>query len=178
MNWHYPNLTILAISLVLAFWLLQVGWLGQIVDYLGTLGYIGVFIAGVCFTSTFTVAPAAAILFAFGRELNPVLIGIIGGVGAMTGDYLAFRFIKDRLLEELNPLLRTLHIYRPANFLKSKYFAWLAPVAGALIIASPLPDEMGLSLLGLTKISALQFLALAFGLNAAGIFLVALAAGI
>jgi hypothetical protein len=128
------------------------------------------------FVSTFTVAPAAAILFTFAETLDPFTVALLGASGAVIGDYLAFRFIKDRLLAELNPFLKMLHLYRPVNILHTKYFAWLAPVVGAVVIASPLPDELGLTLLGLTKMPIGRFIAITYVMNFTGILLIALAA--
>jgi len=174
-HWRFPNLTLLSLSLLVAFGILKLGSTETIVETISVLGYFGVFLAGLFFVSTFTIAPAAAVLTLLSQELDPIMIGIVGGAGAMIGDYLAMTFIRDRLMKELNPLLRTLHIYRPINILHSKYFVWLSPVIGAIIIASPLPDEIGLSLLGLTKISTKKFLLLAFILNSIGIFLLSTA---
>jgi uncharacterized membrane protein YdjX (TVP38/TMEM64 family) len=50
------------------------------------------------------------------------------------------------------------------------------PFLGALIIASPVPDEIGVSILGLTKIRYWQFFMVTFILNALGIFLIVTAA--
>jgi hypothetical protein len=175
-RWQYPNITLLLLSAGLTAYLLYNGWLERALEPFGQLGYLGVFLAGAMFVSTFTVAPAAAVLFTFAETLDPLAVAIIGASGAVIGDYLAFRFIKDRLLKELNPFLKMLHIYRPVNILHTKYFAWLAPVVGAIVVASPLPDELGLTLLGLTKISTGRFIALTFGLNFVGILLIALAA--
>jgi len=175
-RWRYPNITLLLLSVALTAYLLYNGWLESFLEPFGQLGYLGVFLAGTMFVSTFTVAPAAAILFTFAESLNPLAVALVGASGAVIGDYLAFRFIKDRLLKELNPFLKMLHIYRPVNILQTKYFAWMAPVVGAVVVASPLPDELGLTLLGMTKISASRFIILAFSLNFVGILLIALAA--
>jgi hypothetical protein len=58
------------------------------------------------------------------------------------------------------------HIFR------TPYFAWLVPVIGAVIVASPLPDELGVSLMGASSIASWQFLILSYCLNAAGILVV------
>jgi hypothetical protein len=50
------------------------------------------------------------------------------------------------------------------------YFGWLAPVVGALVIASPLPDELGITLLGIARLRNWQFVVLSFIFNFAGIF--------
>lgn len=176
-HWRYPNLALLLASLSVTAFLALNGTLFRLVEALGALGYLGVFLAGTLFVSTFTLAPAAVVLFNFAKVIDPAVIAVIGGLGAALGDYIAYRFIRERLFDELSPLLKTLHLYRRVNVLHTRYFAWLAPVVGAAIIASPLPDELGLSLLGLKKISLPRFLLLAFLLNALGIYVVALAAG-
>src|SRR3989338_5855039 len=175
-HWRYPNLTLLVLSLIATYFLLRNGNLHNVINSLGELGYLGVFVTGLFFVSTFTVAPAAAVLFTFAQDFNPLVVALIGGLGAMVGDYVAMRFIRDRLFNELNPFLRALHLYHPVNILHSKYFAWFGPVVGAAIIASPFPDETGLILLGASKISPIRLLIITYLLNAIGIFLIALAA--
>jgi len=56
--------------------------------------------------------------------------------------------------------------------LHTKYFSWTLPVIGAIIIASPFPDEIGVSLMGISKMKTYQFILISFLLNAIGIFLV------
>ena len=51
---------------------------------------------------------------------------------------------------------------------------WLGPLCGIIIIASPLPDEIGLFMMGLSRIRMIWFIPLAFIVNAGGIFLVVL----
>lgn len=175
-HWKYPNLTLLIISLLVTILLLLNGHIEQLTNVLNNLGYIGVLFTGMLFVSTFTVAPAAVVLFEFSRSLDPLLVALVGGAGATFGDYIAYRFIRDRLFAELSPILKMFHLYRRVDILHTKYFAWLAPVIGAAIIASPFPDEIGLSLLGLKRIKPIMFLVLAFFLNSIGIFIIALAA--
>src|SRR3990167_7131268 len=55
-------------------------------------------------------------------------------------------------------------------------FWWVIPALGAVIIASPLPDELGLIMMGLSHIRTATFIVLSFMMNAAGIFAIATAA--
>lgn len=141
--------------------------------HLGTLGYVGAFFAGVLFVSTFTVATGAIILLVLAETLSPVEIGLIAGLGAVVGDFVIFRFVKDDLAREItriyNMFDRRHHFKR---VLHTKYFSWTLPVIGAVIIASPLPDEIGVSLMGISKLRTYQFLLVSFILNAVGIALV------
>lgn len=171
-RWKFKNSFLLLVSLVVFFWLAKTPLVDRIIREIGSLGYLGAFITGIFFVSTFTVAPAAVILFHLADTLHPIEVAILAGLGAMVGDYVIFRFMKDKVFEELLPLIRKLHTPKLKLLFKSPYFAWILPVVGAFIIASPLPDEAGVTMLGLSKIKKWQFFLLAFVLNAVGIFLI------
>lgn len=170
---RYKNLTLFALSLVFAFILSRFEAFHTFLLSLGSLGYLGAFIAGILFVSTFTVATGAVILLVLAERMSPLEIGIIAGLGAVIGDFTIFRIIKDNLMQELTAIYD--HIDGDHHFtkvLRSKYFSWTLPVLGALIIASPLPDEVGVSLMGISKMKTYQFLFVSFILNAIGIFLI------
>lgn len=171
-RWRYPNTLLLILSLVAFYYLAKTPLLDQTIQRLGNLGYAGAFITGIFFVSTFTVAPAAVVLYHLADKLHPVEIALLAGIGAMLGDYIIFRFIKDKVFEELAGLFQPVHKRFLRPLFKSPFFAWLLPFIGATIIASPLPDELGVSMLGLSKIRRWQFFAVTFALNALGIFLV------
>lgn len=172
-RWKYKNLTILFISILFAFFLSRYEPFHNLLLNLGTFGYIGAFIAGILFVSTFTVATGAIILLVLAEKLSPLEIGIIAGLGAVIGDFAIFRFVKDSLAQEVTSLYEQFdkehHVRR---VLHSKYFGWSIPVIGAIIIASPLPDEIGVSMMGISKMKTYQFLLISFILNATGIFLI------
>jgi len=177
--WHkyrYKNLTILALSLIAAFFLSAYQPFHQFLFNLGSFGYVGAFLAGALFVSTFTVATGAVILLFLAEKLSPLEIGLIAGLGAVLGDYLIFRFIKNNLIEEISLVYHLIGGDYLTTVLRSRYFSWTLPVIGAIIIATPLPDEVGITLMGISKLKTYQFLLLSFVLNAAGIFLVVSAA--
>ena len=175
-RWPYKNTLLLVLSLILFFYLARTPQVDSLIRSIGNLGYAGAFFTGIFFVSTFTVAPAAVVLYHLAGGLQPSEIALLAGLGAMVGDYIIFRFIRDRVIEELMPLLRKLHTARTRALFRSPYFSWFIPVLGALVIASPFPDEIGVSMLGLSKIRAWQFFLVTFALNALGIFLVVSAA--
>ncbi len=169
----YKNLTIFFLSLIVAIILSRYEPFHNFLLNLGGLGYIGAFFAGMLFVFTFTIATGAVILFALAKSLSPIEIGIIAGLGAVVGDFAIFRFIKDGLAREIESLYSNLdHNNHLKKVLHSKYFSWTLPVIGAIIIASPLPDEIGVSLMGISKMKTYQFLIISFILNAIGIFLI------
>lgn len=172
-SWKYKNLTYFAFSIFFASLIFRSEQLHSFVLNLGGLGYIGAFFAGILFVSTFTVATGAVILLILAEQLSPVEIGVIAGLGAVLGDFTIFRFIKDNLTQEIVSIYNRIDgDHHFTKVLHSRYFGWTLPVIGAIIIASPFPDEIGVSLMGISKMNTYQFLVLSFILNATGIFLV------
>jgi uncharacterized membrane protein YdjX (TVP38/TMEM64 family) len=169
----HKNLTIVFFGVVLAVILSRVEGFHTFLLQLGGLGYIGAFIAGIFFVSTFTIATSALVLLVLAETLSPVEIGLVAGLGAVFGDLIIFHLIRDTLSDEIIDIYNQVDKKRHLKHLfHSKYFNWMLPVIGAMIIASPLPDEMGISLMGMSKISLPRFILLSFVLNSIGIFLV------
>lgn len=168
----HKNLSLLCLSLLVALFLSRYEPFHYFLLHLGSLGYLGAFFAGMLFVSTFTVATGAVILLVLAEQLSPLEIGIIAGAGAVVGDFTIFRFIKDNLTKEITPIYNKLGGKHLTTILHTKYFSWTLPVLGAIIIASPLPDEIGVSLMGIAKMKTYQFLFVSFVLNAIGIFFV------
>jgi len=169
-NWKYKNTVLLAASLFVFFYFLNSDFIKNLIVNVGSLGYLGAFIAGIFFVSTFSVAPSLVVLYYLATQHNPWEVALLAGLGAVVGDYLIFRFFKDAVFAELKPHFL---FFKPSfeRIFASPYFFWLVPFVGAVIIASPLPDELGLSLMGLSKIKNWQFLLLSFFLNSIGIFI-------
>jgi hypothetical protein len=95
--WPYKNTLLLILSLVLFLILTKIPEVNAGFKHLGQLGYLGAFITGVLFVSTFTVAPAGLVLYHLAERLHPLEVALLAGAGAMLGDYLIFRFVKDRV---------------------------------------------------------------------------------
>ncbi|OGE81903.1 MAG: hypothetical protein A3E98_00865 [Candidatus Doudnabacteria bacterium RIFCSPHIGHO2_12_FULL_48_11] len=172
-GWRYKNTALLVVSLAALFLASQFFFAQQLVNFLQQLNYFGAFITGIFFTSMFTVAPATVVLYLIAQNHNPLLIAIFGGLGTMLGDYIIFRFLKDRVFDEFASVVAKIGGSHLRQLLHTPYFAWLLPVLGAIIIASPLPDELGITLMGLGKIKNWQFLTLSFVLNSSGILIIA-----
>lgn len=175
-HWKFKNTFFLFLSLALFFLLLDTSIIQNLIRGIGGLGYLGAFLAGMFFVSTFTVAPAGVVLFQLAKELAPLEVALFAGLGGMVADYAIFRFLKDRVFEELKPVFMRIGGLRLSELLATPFFAWSAPVLGAILIASPLPDEIGIGLLGISKLKHWQFLGLSFILNASGILFILLLA--
>jgi len=172
-HWKYKNLTIVFFSVILVIFLSKIESFHSFLLHLGNFGYIGAFIAGIFFVSMFTVATSGLILFTLAETLSPIEISLIAGLGAVVGDLLIFHLIKDNLSKEIKYIYKNID---KKNHLKklfySKYFNWTLPIIGAAIIASPFPDELGISLIGLSKMNKIKFIFISFALNSIGIFLI------
>lgn len=171
--WKYKNLTILFFGIILAVVLSQIESFHAFLLHLNRFGYVGAFVAGIFFVSTFTIATSALVLLTLAEVLSPIEIALIAGLGAVVGDLLIFHLIKDNLFDEIKEIYskidRKNHL---KNLFHSKYFNWMLPIIGAIIIALPLPDEIGVSLIGLSKLSTLKFIFISYVLNSIGLFLI------
>ncbi|MBI4020830.1 MAG: hypothetical protein HY369_01165 [Candidatus Aenigmarchaeota archaeon] len=145
-----------------------------VIQSLGSFGYLGALIAGFFFSSALTTVPATASFFILGGILDPFLIALFGAAGAMTADFLLFEVFRYRLSHHygLFDRFRTWKAARRFTRYVRHHAAlqYCIPVVGALVIASPLPDELGIAILGSSKYSDRRFLAIAFVMNFLGIF--------
>lgn len=137
-----------------------------------TPNILSVFIAGIFFTSAFTIAPAAIVLAHLAQILPVSAIVVVAALGAMVGDYILFVFIRDRFSRDLIRVFRHFHIKSILKSFHVGFLKWLSPIIGALIIASPLPDEFGIMLMGVSKMKTKYFLLLTFIMNMVGIMVV------
>ncbi|MFA6270065.1 MAG: hypothetical protein WC657_02540 [Candidatus Paceibacterota bacterium] len=168
----FGDVTLLLISISFAIFITKTGVVREFIEYFNDLEWVGILLAGLFFTSAFTTAPAIAVLGTL-TETNPLLsLVILGGIGATLGDYIIFRFIKDRISSDVDYLLSFSKRLRFFAIFKTRLFKFFVPFIGALIIASPFPDEIGITMIGLSKINKKIFLLISFLLNGIGIFII------
>ncbi len=151
---------------------MHTGAVHLITEPLRSLDIAGSFIAGTLFTSVFTTAPAIVILAELAQDTSSASVAFWGGLGAMAGDYVIFRLMRDRIAQDIEYILRLARAKKIITMLRTVRFRWMATIIGAAIIASPLPDELGLTLLGMSRVSSVVVLPLMFALNAGGIYLI------
>ena len=161
-KWRYKHITLLLLGIFLSIILSRVEALNSFLLNLGTLRYIGAFLGGALFVSTFSIGTGVLILLRLAKTLHPLEIGILAGMGAVLADFMFFRYARNGLKEEIVPIYNRLGGTHLTKFLNHKHLRWTIPVIGALIIASPLPDEIGAGILGITRIKTYQFLILSW----------------
>jgi hypothetical protein len=170
LGWEFANTLLLLASLVLLFFLMGTPVVRELIGTVGSWDYVGAFVTGIFFTSTFTLAPAAVVLFSLAHVLSPLPLALSAGAGAMIGDYVIFRFVRDHLVREWMPVYCRIAGTPMGRVFSSPLFAWFAPVIGAFIIASPLPDELGVGMLGIARVKTWKMLVITFTFNVIGVF--------
>lgn len=169
----YPKFLLLLLTFVIAYLLFYNRTYQPFHDFVASLGYFGTFISGALYVYGFTAAPATALLLILAKEQNIILAAMIGGLGALIGDLIIFTTIRHSFADEIEKLfeeeiVKYIHSRIP-SFVK-KYFI---PATAIFIIASPLPDEVGIALFAATRnISIKVFSVFAYALNTIGIFVV------
>lgn len=165
------------LSILVAMVLVRFGVISNLISVAQEGRIIGSFLAGIFFTSAFTIAPASVAIAELSHTIPIVSLAFFGACGAVVGDMILFLFIRDRFADDLEALLHHYHDKKLTKFFHRRFFSWLSPIVGALIIASPLPDEMGITMMGMSKINKRTLVAISFIMNFIGILAVAYVAG-
>ncbi|HVS79903.1 MAG TPA: hypothetical protein VHF05_02900 [Candidatus Paceibacterota bacterium] len=165
------DLLIVAVSFAGAYYLAQFGALNFLIASHGN-NILGSFIAGALFTSTFTIAPAAVVLADIAHVASPYTVALWGAFGSMLGDLVLFNFIKGNLAHDAEDILEHSPYKRFLSVFHLRFFRWLTPLVGALVIASPLPDEIGLAMMGFSRMRTAIFLPISFAMSYLGILFI------
>jgi hypothetical protein len=173
-RFKYPKLAILILTYILAYVIFTDRNSLFFKEILVSTGYLGVFICGILYTYGFTSGPATALLLILSKNVNILLAGLLAGVGSLLGDMLIFEFIRSSFADELEKLSHEKLILRFEKHLPRQVLKHGLPVLAAFIIASPLPDEIGVALFAASKISIKNFTLLDYFFNTTGILLILL----
>lgn len=164
---------LIGLSIVAALLLARSGALHEVLTSFGDVWILGAFVAGIFFTSIFTTAPAVAVILLISQDQSVWLVALVAALGSLIGDFVMFWFARDRLSYYLKELMkRELRSAKASHIFHLHVFRWIALVLGALVIASPLPDELGIALLGLARVSSNYFAPLSFVANFVGILFI------
>lgn len=160
-----------ALSLSIAWWIIKVGFIHELVDKILPFQFLAEFIAGMLYTSFLTSPIALAMFLVIADSNNPIIIALIGGLGGALADFMIVKFLRSNS-KDLDEVSRQLQLKKIYLLLKPFNVDFLIPVIGAMIVASPLPDEIGLLMLGASKLKYRELLILTFILDTAGILLI------
>lgn len=163
---------IFILSLSLAWWLIKSGYLQGVVETVLPLRFIAEITAGALYVFFLTSPVAVAMLVVLAGANNPIITALLAGFGAVLGDLLILKFFRKELSSDLKLVSRELHLQRVNTLLRKLHLNFLVPFLGAAIVASPFPDELGLLMLGASRLSYHRLAVLTYVLNTAGILLI------
>ncbi|MEM2874239.1 MAG: hypothetical protein QW063_02240 [Candidatus Nanoarchaeia archaeon] len=164
---HSWIFTIICILVVLLFLLNP--QLGLLIENIGKEGgLLSLFVAGAFYTISFTAPAATAAVFYLGKVFTPLSIAAIGAFGSLCTDYLIYKFIRKKVSQSAHYFAQKLKL--KIKFKKQLNF--IAQILSILIIASPLPDELGVAILSVAKIKQNMFFVYSYVGNFIGILIV------
>lgn len=167
---YIRDIGILFTSVALAVVLWRTGALVRLLDIAEPIPWLGSFVSGMFFTSFFTVAPATAAIVELAQRGVPLeRVIFLGAAGAMIADYIIYVLLRESIAEPFLLLVRAGSGERLKHFVRNGRNRLVGTILGAAIIASPLPDEIGLLLMGMARARWYVALTLTYVLNAAGI---------
>ena len=173
-GFKYPKLLLLLITVFLSYFIFSRYDFSVWFDALGISPYAAIFIAGILFPFGFT-APFSIGLFLTLPTPSLLVASLIAGAGAVLSDLFIFSFIRLSLMDEFEELEHT-ETFKTLRYLIDTEFSakmrnYLLYIFAGLVIASPLPDELGVPMVaGLTSLHKGGFILLSFILHSAGIF--------
>ncbi len=171
------DIGIIVLSVLISLVLIRTGALKSLLASIGQFEFLGSFIAGFFFTSIFTTAPSIVALGQTAQAHTLIGTAFFGSLGAVLGDLIIFRFVEDELDDHFTALLKERGVFRRTKkIFNTPLFRWLTLIIGGLLLASPLPDEIAISLLGAEKMRPSRFAILSFVFNFIGITIIGLIA--
>ncbi len=171
------DIFIIILSILASVVLVKTGIITKVLHSTSELKILSSFIAGIFFTSVFTTTPAIVALGEIAHSNSILVTAFFGALGSVVGDLIIFRFVRDELSDHFLELMKHGSYWKRVKvILKLKYFRWFTFLLGGLIISSPLPDELAMSLFGFTKMKTKQFIPISFLFNFLGIIAIGIVA--
>jgi len=174
-HFKYPKLVILILCIIAAYIIFTNKNVVQYIPLTST-GYLTVFIGGLLIAFGFS-APFG-VGFLISSSPTSILLGaLIAGIGATISDLIIFKFIKVSFTGEFKELEKTKTIQKIEKVIKKNKSIlikhYLLYVFAGILIATPLPDEVGVSMLAsLTTINPKKLAIISFILHTIAIFLI------
>ncbi|MBI4994835.1 hypothetical protein HZC21_04315 [Candidatus Peregrinibacteria bacterium] len=178
---QYPKFFVLLISIITAYILFQTHFFLEFAKLLNSHGYISIFLAGLLFSYGFTAPFAVGFFIELASEVNIFIAAPLAGIGALVSDLIIFKFIRVTFQDEFDKLKLTWifqKIHRMFDdHLSDRFKKYALWTFAGFLIASPFPDEFGVSLIsGFTNINRRVFSLISYILNTTGIFIIFLLA--
>lgn len=168
-SFKYPKLFFLIILVILSYFIFSGPKVSILISELKELSYIGIFLSGMLISFGFS-APFAIGFLLISQPSNIFLAAIIGGIGGMIADLIIFKTIKFSFMNEFKSLeeTKTIKLIEETvdKNINIKIRHYLLYLFAGIIIATPLPDELGVSILaGMITIKPKIFALISFLLH-------------
>ena len=171
----YPKLSLFIISVILVYVLFSGLVYKPLHDALVFMGYFGTFLAGLLYPYALTSAAGTGILLILAKEQNILLAGVIAGIGALISDLIIFFFVKHGFGDEVQKLSKEPVVRTVNRWIPSSIRVYLLATFACILIASPLPTEIGIMLMtSIKNISVKKFVIIIYVLHASAIFTILL----
>lgn len=170
-----PKLTLFIATVLVVYFLFSGILYTPLHNVLVYLGYFGTFLAGLLYPYSFTSVAATAILLIIAKTQNLLYAGLIASFGALLSDLAIFFFVKRGFCDEVLKLSKEPTIQRFSRWIRPSFRAPLIVVLASILIASPLPTEIGIMLMTSVKqISTRKFAVVVYALHVSAIYVILL----
>ncbi|MEW5996603.1 MAG: hypothetical protein AB1657_03345 [Candidatus Micrarchaeota archaeon] len=167
-NHKKPVVYVIVIMLIL--FLYSAGILQSFILSLHEFEYPGAFIAGLFYSYGMTTPFAIAVFAMMAGNMNPFLLAALGASGAVASDLLMLGAFSGEVGKELRITRKVSFRIPEAKSFPGRLALYLL---GGFVLMSPLPDEVGVVILGISRIQAWKFAVLSFVSKFAGVLAIA-----
>lgn len=172
-RYKYPKLLVFMITIIIAIILFYEWMHSQLVhDFLVSLWYGWTFLWWLFYSYGFTSSSATAILLILSKDNSLILAILTAWIWALISDIILLKFAKNHLLQELTLLKEDIYIVNLRNFLKKIFwppYKYIMPIIAGILIMSPLPTEIGITILASRNLSMKTFMIITYILHTTGI---------
>jgi hypothetical protein len=167
------KLFLFCVILLFSWFLIKAGHLETILSILMPFKYLAAIATGVLYTSILTAPLSIAGFYVLRDNIDPITLAALGGIGAVLGDILILKFIRS-LFSNFPRVGKRGFIKAINKSLKGTFLQPLLIIVGVIFIALPLPDEIGLLMIGASKLSDTKLVIISYILNSLGIYFILL----
>src|SRR3989337_3247609 len=168
---------IIALSVAVAIYI-QISAVADIlVSYFSSIYFVpAAFLVGFLFSITFTAAISTSVFILLAETThNPFLIALIGGLGSLAANSIIYKFFKEEIIDDIQFIEKRYARRIAHKIIHSKTVIGLTPYVAALLLASPLPDELGILILVGANFKYTRFFLFSFAFHTIGILIIILA---
>jgi hypothetical protein len=173
--YKYPKLTLFIATVLLVYFLFSGILYAPLYDVLVYLGYFGTFLAGLLYPYSFTSVAATGILLIIAETQNVFLAGLVASFGALISDLTIFFFVKRSFGDEVQKLSKEPAVKTLGRLIPGSFRVPLLVAFACILIASPLPTEIGIMLMtSIKKVSTKKFAVIVYILHVSAIYVILL----